>query len=211
MHKSQQHINICCEWAHTALKSISIFSFFYFSPSLSNRFLMYVYVIVSPYLCSHFSELIVCQWFDFVKPSVRLCICVPLSLSPVQLDSRDILDRFYCLKKEKKIIEELKSTDYYNVYTIQFSWGELKTKDDFTSPANHYRIERMSQRTSEPATEWTNEWTNERASDRTQTVSSTMRTFTALLLLVLLLLLLLSTPMRSFQMNAVHLRTVAAL
>lgn len=27
-----------------------------------------------------------------------------------------------------------------NVYTIQFSWGELKTKDDFTSPANHYTL-----------------------------------------------------------------------
>lgn len=59
---------------------------------------------------------------------------------------------------------------------------------------------------------------NERASNRTQTVSSTMpmcvcarsfvyRKFTALLLLVLLLL---STPIRSFQINAVHLRTVSA-
>lgn len=26
-----------------------------------------------------------------------------------------------------------------NVYATQFSWGEWKTKDDFTSPANHYR------------------------------------------------------------------------
>lgn len=48
MHKSQQHINIHSASEHTSLKTISILFFFIlFSPSLSNGFLMYVYVIVA--------------------------------------------------------------------------------------------------------------------------------------------------------------------
>lgn len=37
----------------------------------------------------------------------------------------------YCNAKEHELM--------YNVYTTQFSWGESKTKDGSTSPANHYK------------------------------------------------------------------------